>query len=363
MQPDHSYRGKTWRSLKKNIPALLSAFVIIIASLTALFAYYLAPDNSPNGDWQTVEIQSCKPGFVQSFLVLPGPQQQAPGWWGQLLNGVPVSDKYVPICDYTVSGNQLSYRRRIDEDTCLEERISLQAIGGGENFSKNIIQREFLLGTDIFGRDILSRLIIGTRVSLFVGLVAVIVSLLIGTILGMLAGYYRGRIDDFISWLINVTWSIPTLLLVFAITLAIGKGHWQVFVAVGLTMWVSVARLVRGQLLSIRKLEYVEAARVLGFSDRRIMFRHILPNITGPLLVISAGNFASAILVESGLSFLGLGVQPPQPSWGAMIRENSHYILTDKAILAFIPGIAIMILVLACNILGNALRDALDVRD
>jgi peptide/nickel transport system permease protein len=157
-------------------------------------------------------------------------------------------------------------------------------------------------------------------------------------------------------------WSIPTLLLVIAITFALGKGFWQVFVAVGLTMWVEVARVVRGQFLSLREKEFVEAAKALGFSSFRIITRHILPNVLGIVIVISAANFASAILIEAGLSFLGMGVQPPVPSWGSMIKENYGYIILDYAYLAIIPGIAIMLLVLAFMLMGNALRDALDVK-
>jgi peptide/nickel transport system permease protein len=208
----------------------------------------------------------------------------------------------------------------------------------------------------------LSRLIIGVRVSLSVGLIAVLISLTIGILLGAFAGYFGGRTDDIIMWLINVVWSIPTLLLVFAITLALGKGFWQVFVAVGLTMWVNVARLVRGQVLAVRELEYIEATRALGYSHVRTIFRHILPNILGPVMVIAASNFASAIVIEAGLSFLGVGVQPPQPSWGLMIKENYNFLITHNPILALAPGIAIMLIVLAFNLLGNGLRDAIDVR-
>ena len=190
-----------------------------------------------------------------------------------------------------------------------------------------------------------------------------IISLFLGILLGALAGYFRGWVDDITMWLVNVTWSIPTLLLVFAITLAMGKGFWQIFIAVGLTMWVSVARLVRGQVMAIRELEYIQAAKAMGATHSRIILRHILPNISGPILVIAAGNFASAIIIEAGLSFLGIGVQPPQPSWGLMIKENYNFIITHNPMLALIPGFAIMILVLAFNLLGNGLRDAVDVKD
>jgi peptide/nickel transport system permease protein len=226
-----------------------------------------------------------------------------------------------------------------------------------------VIKQTYYAGTDKFGRDMLSRLIIGVRVSLGVGMIAVLLSLTIGILLGALAGFYRGWIDECIMWFINVIWSIPTLLLVFAITLVLGKGFWQVFIAVGLTMWVNVARLVRGQVMAIKNREFIEAAQVLGYSNTRTIFLHILPNIIGPVLVIAASNFASAIVIEAGLSFLGVGVQPPQPSWGLMIKENYNFIITHNPALALAPGIAIMILVLAFNLLGNGLRDAFNVRE
>jgi peptide/nickel transport system permease protein len=164
-------------------------------------------------------------------------------------------------------------------------------------------------------------------------------------------------------WLVNVVWSVPTLLMVISITLVLGKGYWQVFVAVGLTMWVEVARVVRGQVLSVREKEYVEAARVMGLKPGRILFRHILPNVISPVVIISAANFASAILLEAGLSFLGIGVQPPIPTWGGMIKEHYGFMIVEKGYLAFIPGIAIMLMVLSFTLVGNGLRDALDSRE
>jgi peptide/nickel transport system permease protein len=197
---------------------------------------------------------------------------------------------------------------------------------------------------------------------LAVGFISVLISLIIGISLGAIAGYFRGWVDDLVMWLINVVWSIPTLLLVIAVTIALGKGFWQVFVAVGLTMWVEVARIVRGQVLSIREKEFVEAGRALGFRSPRIIMRHVLPNVMGPVIVISAANFASAILIESGLSFLGVGVQAPMPSWGSMIAQHKDFITTDFAYLAVLPGITTVIMVLAFMLVGNGLRDALDTK-
>jgi peptide/nickel transport system permease protein len=282
--------------------------------------------------------------------------------FSRFLSGQEDLYQYIPVNGYKIHGrDSIILQRYIDEgveDTVTYATGSLPFV-----FSKyNIQEKKFLLGTDKFGRDILSRLIVGTRVSLSVGFIAVIISLSIGLILGSLAGYFRGKADNVIMWFINVIWSIPTLLLVFAITLVLGKGFWQIFIAIGLTMWVNVARLVRGQVIAAREFEYVEAAKALGFSNIRIIIRHIWPNIIGPVIVIAASNFASAIVIEAGLSFLGIGVQPPQPSWGLMIKENYNFIITQNPMLALAPGFAIMLLVLAFNLLGNGLRDAFDVK-
>ncbi|MEJ7611538.1 MAG: ABC transporter permease [Ferruginibacter sp.] len=303
-------------------------------------------------------------GYRQLFLKLPANSTKQSNFFETVFFGKPATHKYLPINSYVIADDEIIVNKYVDEDTAVVARYKTADITGGhpEKISEQVISKKFLLGTDAFGRDIFSRIIIGTRVSILVGLIAVIISLTIGILFGALAGFYRGKTDAFIMWLVNVTWSIPTLLLVFAITLALGKGFWQIFIAVGLTLWVSVARLVRGQVMAVKELEYVQAARALGFRDSRIILRHILPNIIGPIMVIAAGNFATAIIIEAGLSFLGIGVQPPQPSWGLMIKENYNLIITHNAVQALIPGVAIMLLVLAFNLLGSGLRDALDVK-
>ena len=213
------------------------------------------------------------------------------------------------------------------------------------------------LGTDRYGRDVLSRLMAGSAISLGVGLSAVLISLLIGILLGAWAGYRGGRIDAFVSWWVQVIWTLPTLLMVLAITLAFGKGLWQVFLAIGLTMWVDVARVVRGQFMSLREMEFIEAAQAIGYSDLRIMFRHMLPNALGPIIVIAAANFAAAILIESGLSFLGYGAQIPIPSWGNIVQEHYHLITGRHAWLAIAPGALIVSVVLAFTFIGDGLRE------
>ncbi|MEO7531738.1 MAG: ABC transporter permease [Sediminibacterium sp.] len=352
------YSSPFTKRLLKNKGTSFGLILIVVSLLLALLCYFISPDPSPNANRMIPEIGSKKPGF--DVLLLRTKRDKIvkqTGFLNRLLNGAEESYQYIPVTAYAVQGDSIIYQKFVD-DGISERKAMLLSLTA----QPPVIRVTYHLGTDKFGRDILSRLLIGVRVSLSVGLIAVLISLTIGILLGALAGYFRGFIDDIIMWFINVIWSIPTLLLVFAITLALGKGFWQVFIAVGLTMWVNVARLVRGQVLAVRELEYIEATRALGYSHTRTIFRHILPNILGPVMVIAASNFASAIVIEAGLSFLGVGVQPPQPSWGLMIKENYNFIITHNPMLALAPGIAIMLLVLAFNLLGNGLRDALNVR-
>jgi ABC-type dipeptide/oligopeptide/nickel transport system permease subunit len=355
MNERQTYTQAFWKRLKKNKGAMFGIVIILLSFVVAIFAYFIAPDNTTNANRMTVEIGGAKPGFEMLFAQLKRTDAQSTSFFSQLLNGKNEEYNLIPVTSYTKAGDSIIVNKYIDEGITERQSFAAATVEGS-------VTKKYLLGTDKFGRDILSRLIVGVRVSLSVGLIAVVISLTIGILLGALAGYYRGWVDDLVMWFINVIWSIPTLLLVFALTLMLGKGFWQVFIAVGLTMWVNVARLVRGQVLAVRELEYIEATRALGYSDARTILKHILPNILGPVMVIAASNFASAIVIEAGLSFLGVGVQPPQPSWGLMIKENYNFIITHNPMLALAPGIAIMILVLAFNLLGNGLRDALNVR-
>ncbi len=323
-----------------------------------------------------VEIGAKPPGFGKYFLRMPrtGVVREKT-FWSALFTGREPREQLAPVNHLLFRNDSFAIVHYIDDgiqDTLLYGLNTLIPIDKRSlslNEKRELIGEEFFeyrhfwLGTDRYGRDILSRLLIGTRVSLGVGLVAMILSLSIGVFFGAIAGYYRGRMDQIVMYLINLLWAIPTLLLVFAITLTIGKGLLQIFIAIGLTMWVSAARLIRGQVLVLREMDYIKAAQTLGLSDLRIIFHHILPNIAGPLMVIAASNFATAILIEAGLSFLGIGVQPPMPSWGLMIKEHYNFLVTNRPALALIPGVAIMLLVYAFNILGNALRDVLDVKE
>ncbi len=340
-----------WQKFKKNSLGVFGFIIISIAVVISFLGYIIFPDSTPYSNQMHLELSKKEPGFTTAFILVPKESVPEVNLFEKMLFGQESQFEEIPISTYREDNGVLWY---IPFDSQYEQEF--------KDSNYIISERTYILGTDSFGRDLLSRILCGTRVSLSVGFISVFISLLIGISLGAIAGYYRGKVDVVIMWLVNVVWSIPTLLMVIAISLALGKGFWQVFVAVGLTMWVEVARIVRGEVLSVRENEYVEAAQSLGFSHFRILFKHILPNVMGAVIVISAANFASAILIEAGLSFLGIGAQPPVPSWGTMIKDHYAFIVMGKSYLAIFPGIAIMLLVLSFVLLGNALRDALDIR-
>ncbi|HZG01842.1 MAG TPA: ABC transporter permease [Chitinophagales bacterium] len=359
---------QNWDRFRKNKAALASLVLLALFTWVGALGYLLTPDKTTNANAITPEAALLSPGSKLTLLRVYSAPPRNVNFIELMIRGDDNAVRFYPITEYAVTDTGVTVQRLmgagIPTKAFSYSFASIGATGKDLNEIKrnHIVERKFLLGTDNLGRDIFSRLLLGLRVSLSVGFVAVIISLLVGITLGSIAGYFGGRIDDVVQWIINVIWAIPTILLVFAITVLLGKGFWQIFLAVGLTMWVGAARIVRGQVLGVKQLEYVEAANALGFGTARIVVRHILPNILGPIMVVAAANFATAILLEAGLSFLGIGVQPPTPSWGAMIKDNYGYIVSDMPYMALVPGAAIMILVLLLNMIGNGIRDALDVK-
>ncbi len=396
-----------WRRFRKNIPAVIGLGWLILCAFVAILAYVLMPDPTTDGNFQVVELPKQPPGTQATLLLRPNhtdvpdpkffelaisgrPDRYTPiaisgpkGWsiqgdslyWTDLRGGENAAsmpefllplDKYHPQAVFWKEEYGTPYQQmegELHDYMGLDGERARFSMDGleGDLQRDHIVTRTYLMGTDSFGRDVFSRLLLGTRVSLSVGLMAVLVSLLLGITLGAVAGFFRGWVDQVVMWFVSVVWSIPTLLLAISISFVLGEGFWQLFLAIGVSMWVEVARIVRGQIFAVREMQYVEATRALGFRNAKVIFRHILPNILSPLIIVAAANFASAILIEAGLSFLGVGVQAPTPSWGSMIKEGYQQVMFDSGSwLAIFPGLAIILVVISLNLVGFGLRDAFD---
>lgn len=330
-------KGK-WLLLKRYPFAGLSFALLLGLLIFSLFGRPLFPDTSLHANRQITELPLQKAWTSATLLRLPG-EKKAEYWPVENFrnkDGRILADRIINAQGHTIPIEFPS-----------NKEISLETV-------------TFYFGTDALGRDLFSRLMSGIKISLLIGFFAVVVSLVVGTSIGLIAGYYGGWWDKILTTLINSMWSVPTVLLVFAFVLALGRGIENIVLAIGLTMWVDIARLVRGMAKSGKQAAYIQSTKALAYSDYRIISKHLFPNMINPLIILATTNFATAILVEAGISYLGFGIQPPVPSVGMILSENYAYVLGGHYVKAAVPAVIIVIMVLSLNLIGTALKDGLD---
>ena len=314
--------------------AIISLLILLLISV---FGQPLFPDNTPNANRQISELPLMKAMSTMDFIVLKEP------------NG----ENYIPV------ENLRETTEHYLADRLINPQGQTIAIEIKKSSDVRVVRKTFVLGTDALGRDVLSRLLTGIRLSLMIGFFSILVACLLGILVGLAAGYYGGWVDSMLMTLVNSMWSIPTILLVFALVLALGRGIGNIVLAIGLTMWIDMARMVRGMTMATKEKDYVLATKALAYNNPRVLIRHIFPNIIDPLIVLAATNFATAILVEAGISYLGFGIQPPAPSVGIILSENYGYILGGHYTKAIAPALVVVLLVLSLNIIGTALKDSM----
>ncbi len=390
---------KEFKGPVKSWSVKISASIIFLSIIISILGYLICVDKTPNANDGLVEIGKQLPGYsVKVLRIRKNYNQEGENFFKEILNGQMSDYSVIPIKDVKIEGIKLTAEvvgkedyfkeynlldvvfpvlkgpiQKGDEDFYIEKDglYTFKTIDGEEVEmihaevidileKENIVERSFILGTDRFGRDLYSRLVLGTRISVFIGFAAVIISLFVGLLLGTLSGYYGGLIDNIVMWLMSVVWSVPGIMLVIAVSMVLGsKGIWVTFIAVGLTTWVEAARVIRGQVMTLKEMQFIEAARAYGLRNFSIIFKHIIPNIYSSLIVVATAIYAVSILLEAGLSFLGLSVQPPTPSWGNMVYEGYQVLGTKNSWhLILFPGLAIIIMVLSFNLLGIGLQKA-----
>lgn len=334
--------------MARNVLFIGGLTVCLLFIVVGILGYGIAVDSSPNANQIMPEWSSKS---LNSTVYYVQYKRLEPRKWYFWISGDATQGEILSVMPNTYTVEKNGIVSFTNEKTGLHNRIAANLL------ESELKVRKFRLGSDHFGRDIYSRLVIGSRISLSIGFFAMLISLIIGILIGLLSGYFGGKLDVFFTWLITVFWSVPTLLIALGLSAFLGKGFFQVLIATGLSSWVEVARVVRGQTMQLRKREFILSTQITGFSHFRIMFKHVLPNLFGTLTVLATTNFAAAILLEAGLSFLGLGVSPTTPSWGMMVKDNLGYLVMGKPYLAIIPGLAIMFLVMAFNLMTMGLKN------
>jgi peptide/nickel transport system permease protein len=353
--------------------AKVAGCVLALYVLVAFLGYLISPDDSPQANRQLLELSRLTPNsHVEVVQIREGKPKENVNlfekWWG----GQPIRYRYYtlkPESKLSFEGDKVQITRPNGQTEWIEYRNSLAKIESDKESDAQLrFEQEhrmtlyFWLGTDALGRDMLSRLILGSRISLGVGFLAVLLSIVLGVSIGLLAGYFGGWLDSILMGITAVLWALPSLVLALALSFAFGRGLQQLFLTVGLCIWVELARVVRGQVMKLKVQPFVEAAGMLGFGPTRIVLRHILPNLAGTILILAMSNLVTAILLEAGLSFLGMGVSSPTPSWGGMIQESYPYLLLQKGQwLAVFPGLVMVVLILCLNFVLEGLRTRLSV--
>ncbi len=367
---DEQSLGKiSLRAFMRHTIALYASAIIFVLYSAAFLAPFIAPF-SPY-DQQDFLVTAYQPPLSRlEALILRQPKnliiplQSGNGTTVQLANNL-ISDfqllktRNEPnairfVNEYRIEGNSVIYRQGTRTKTIAISEIA----GTGKNIA---VTRTFILGTDQYGRDILSRVIYGSKISLSIGFLVVLISVTLGTIIGVTSGYFGGWIDAIMMRIVDVLIAFPALFLILIIIATFGNSIYLIVITLSFTGWMGVARIVRSQVLSLKEQEFILAAKSLGLSNMRIIFRHLAPNTLTPVIIAATLRIGSIILTEAGLSFLGLGVQPPTPSWGNIINEGRDSLLNYWWISTF-PGIAILTTVVCFNLIGDGVRDALDPR-
>ncbi len=319
-------------------------FVLIAYLIIAIFSYAIIPDKSANANTQIPQL-ALKPVGFETEAIKKIIKPNTNNFIEKLIYGSNELAIYFPL----KNKKQVNDTIIITDYYNKQRKFPLKEV--------KIVKLKFLLGTDNLGRDFFSRVILGARISLFVGVMAMLLSSLLGFFLGSVAGFAGGRIDNFLQWIMGTLWTLPSVLLALILSFVFGAGIKNLIITIALVSWIDTARIIRGKTIELKHREFVSAAHALGLPQLRILVKHIFPNLRETLIIVSISTLSSAVLLEAGLSFLGFGVEPPTPSWGQLISENYPYLMIDSLQhLAIFPGIAISLLIVSLFGLYNSYK-------